>query len=65
MTQQDQLKVIEKGFVIIRKDEQKLQIKSKSLHNKNWKYFNIKHPSKASLDRSFKELLKNNLYISD
>ena len=65
MTQTDQLKVMQRGFKIIRKDENALIIKSKTLDSQNWTILYNGFPSKAALKRKMEELLKYDLTIED
>ncbi len=65
MTQTDQLKVMERGFKIIRKDENALIIKSKTKDSQNWTILYKDFPSKAALKRKMDELLKYDFTIED
>lgn len=58
MTQQDQIKLINAGFTLIRMDQQLLQIKFKTQGQLHWKYYETKYKSKAALERDFTFTLK-------
>ena len=65
MDQKSQMKVVEAGFVIIRKDDQPTpRIKYKSADQREWATLE-KHERKRDRDKAFDELMKNELYIND
>jgi len=61
-----QQKVIAKGFVILRSDDQpNIRIKFKGPGTSEWKTFEKAFDSKAARDRRMKELLTKPNYIFD
>lgn len=65
MTQSDQVKVMRKGFKIIRPDMFRLQIKFKDAENDNWKTLEKDFASKAAVERRMKQLLEKKNIIED
>jgi hypothetical protein len=65
MNQKDQLKVINSGFTIIRKEEAAMKIKFKNKDNHDWKTLSNRFASKAALQRRVDELLKISTVIED
>lgn len=65
MTQADQLKVMRKGFKIIRSDMFRLQIKYKDAESVHWKTLEKDFPNKTQLEKRMKELLENKNIIED
>ena len=64
MTAKDQIKLIKKGFTIIRADMFRLEIKYKS-DSHSWKILEKGFTSKAAVERRMKELLENQSFIED
>ena len=65
MDKKSQLKVIAKGFTILRSDDQPSpRIKYIDKQNHEWKTFS-KHEAKAERDRSLAEWLTGPMYIQD
>lgn len=65
MTAQDQLKLINKGFKIIRADMFRLQIKHKGSGTHDWKTLEKGFASKAAVERRMKELLSDKMTVED
>ena len=66
MDANSQQKVIAKGFVILRSDDQpNIRIKFKGPGTSEWKTFEKPFVSKAARDRRMKELLEKQNYIFD
>lgn len=65
MTQSDQLKVIRKGFRIIRADMFRKVIKCKEDAGMNWKTLEKGFATKTAVQKRMDELLKNKLTIED
>lgn len=65
MNAQDQLKVINAGFTILRVDWEKLQIKYKNKDRQEWSYLEDKYPSKASLKRDLAFMLQSKMAVED
>ncbi|MCT4181618.1 hypothetical protein HZP54_16865 [Elizabethkingia anophelis] len=65
MTQSDQLKVIRKGFRIIRADMFRKVIKVKADVGMNWKTLEKGFTTKTAVQKRMDELLKNKLTIED
>lgn len=65
MTAKDQLKVINAGFRIIRRDYVKLIIKYKSMGSPEWSNYMTGFKSKAALDRTAVKLLEMPFNVED
>jgi hypothetical protein len=66
MDQKSQLKVLEKGFSIYRKDDsRKPRIKLKSIINPEWHFTKMEFKSKDERDRKFDELMNYAFNIED
>jgi hypothetical protein len=66
MDANSQQKVIAKGFVILRSDDQpNIRIKYKGPATTEWRTFEKPFVSKAARDRRMKELLEKSNYIAD
>lgn len=61
----DILKLLKKGFTIIRADNENLRIKHKSRANTEWQTLEKDFKSKAALRRKMDELLTINTIIED
>ncbi|ROH98307.1 hypothetical protein EGI16_21760 [Chryseobacterium sp. G0240] len=61
----DVLKLLKKGFTIIRADNENLRIKHKSRTNTEWQTLEKGFESKAALRRKMDELLKLSTIIED
>ncbi|MEG0760785.1 hypothetical protein [Chryseobacterium sp.] len=64
MTAKDQIKLIKKGFKIIRADLFRLEIKIKT-DSHSWKVLEKGFSSKAAVERKMKKLLEDSLTIED
>lgn len=65
MDQQSQQKVLNAGFIIIRKDDQPTpRIKQKTPFQHEWHTLS-KYPTKAERDRAFDYFMKDAIYIND
>ena len=65
MTQKDQLKLLNAGFLIIREDPTALSIKIKSDQAPNWHRHSGPFKSKAELRRAMDKLLTNSHVVED
>jgi hypothetical protein len=65
MTAKDQLKVLKKGFFIIREDKENLTIKAKTLGKPNWHVLHDGFKTYAELQRKKIENLKLEFCIED
>ena len=65
MTAKDQLKLLNAGFTIIRKEESAMKIKFKDRKNHDWKTLSSGFASKAALQREVDHLLKSSIIIED
>ena len=61
----DVLKLLKKGFTIIRADNENLRIKHKSRINTEWQILEKDFKSKAALRRKMDELLTINTILED
>lgn len=64
LSQSDQMKIINAGFIIIRKDYENLLIKHKTKGVLHWRTYRSGFTSKAALDREMKDLLANQKIIT-
>jgi len=65
MNATDQIKVLDAGFVIIRRDHHNLLIKHKGKGGHEWKHLEKGFKSKAALDRRMAQLLTQKQIIED
>lgn len=65
MTQKDQLKVMNAGFLIIRADMFRMQIKYKSRKKMDWSILEKDFKTKKALQERMKELLDETDIIED
>ncbi len=61
----DVLKLLKRGFTIIRADNENLKIKHKTVKNHDWQTLEKDFKSKAALRRKMDELLTINTIIED
>lgn len=65
MTAQDQIKVLNAGFMILRRDYFRLKIKCKTKDFPEWRTLEKDFASKAEIDRRMTDLLKRRRVIED
>lgn len=65
MTAQDQIKVLNAGFMILRRDYFRLKIKCKTKDFTEWRTLEKDFASKAEIDRRMNDLLKRKKVIED
>jgi len=61
----DQLKVMQVGFILLRRDYRNSRIKCKTHERNEWHNLENGFASKAALDRRMDVLLQDNQYIED
>ena len=65
MTAKDQLKLLNAGFTIIRKEETAMKIKYKSREHPEWRTLSCGYTSKAALQKEMDRLLKSSDIVED
>lgn len=65
MTQKDQIKLLGAGFMIIRADYFRLQIKCKTFANADWKIAEKGFKTKLAMSNRMKELLQDLHTVED
>lgn len=65
MTQKDQNKILDVGFMIIRPDYFRLLIKYKSTYSRDWKTAEKGFKTKSAVEKRMKELLEDQYTIED